>query len=164
MLKLLHDCCSTKLRSMTIRDTDNNNREYDKDVYVLSNSYRIGLEQLCKLLECDRASRMIYALFVTILDCNSNVIHLSRADICRYTGFSKATVTVGLNTLKEQKLIVETVKNEFVIPLDTAYKGNLTKMMEQALEAEKLEQQIQESQQDDCMQLLSRLKFKKSTK
>ena len=148
---------------MTI--TDNANKKHSKNICVLSDSYVIGLEQLCKLLECDRASRMIYALFVTVLDCNSNVIHLSRADICRYTGFSKATVTVGLNTLKEQKLIVETDKNEFVIPLDTAYKGNLTKMMEQALEVEKLEQQqTQESQQDERMQLLSKLKFKKSTK
>lgn len=135
---------------MELVDIDDNGVRYTKSIAYLSKSVRLSIDTLVKLQSCSKGAYSLYIVLLYKLCNNTNVITISNKTLKSIIGCSDSVISRSKAELKELKLIEisEENKDTYIIPIYTAYKGNLNKMIqkykENKAELERIEKEERE--------------------
>lgn len=152
---------------MELVDIDDNGIRYTKSISYLSKSVRLSIDTLVKLQSCSKGAYSLYIVLLYKLCNNTNVITISNKILKSIIGCSDSVISRSKAELKDIGLIEisEESKDTYIIPIDTAYKGNLNKMIqkykENKAELERIEKEEKET--NDINFLNNKRKFKLKT-
>lgn len=115
--------------TMEVKDKDDNNLEYTKTIYYLSNSVRVGIDTLISLYNGSKTALGVYITILYKLNNNTNVVKITRSELKAFLELSDASISKSIKELTDKELIEEVEKDTYCIPLKKVYKGNLNKML-----------------------------------
>lgn len=148
------------LATMSVSNKDLNGNEYKTDVTYLPDSIRISFDTLEKLSKCTPKDLALYTAIFRFIHNKENVVHVSRTKLMEYASIDKSAISRGIKRLIELKLIVLIDKDTYMIPIDTAYKGNLDLMIKRHEDHIAYEEAIR--MEDEARELAHRRKKKNS--
>lgn len=128
---------------MEITDIDDNSTFYTKNVSYLNKSVRLTIDSLIKLQSCTKGAFSIYVVLLHELCNNTNIIHIDRKTLKSILNYSDSNISRGITELCKVGLIKIFNKDTYIIPIDTAYKGNLNKIIKKYKEIKNEEERIE---------------------
>ena len=115
--------------SIQFNDEDDNGVKYTKTIHYLSDSARISMDTLVTLLNGSKAAFAVYVAILYKLANNTNIVKITRKELKTALNLSDSSISTGIKELVSKQLIEERERDKYHIPLKTAYKGNLDKML-----------------------------------
>lgn len=162
----IKDDAFNNIDNMELLDIDDKGIQYTKRIYYLSKSVRLSIDTLIKLQQCTKGAYSLYIVLLYKLCNNTNVITINNKTLKSIIGCSDSVISRAKTELKDMGLIEmsEEYKDTYIIPIDTAYKGNLNKMIqkhnESKAEIERIEKEEQETSDIKLLNIKRKFKIK----
>lgn len=162
----IEDDTLNNIDCMFVTDIDDNGVRYAKSVSYLSESVRLSINTLIKLQQCSKSAYSLYIALLYKLCNNTNVINIDTKALKSILGYSDSVISRAKVELKNAGLIEisKEYKDTYIIPIDTAYKGNLNKMIEKhkerKAELERLELEEKERNSINFLNIKRKSKIK----
>lgn len=137
--------------TMEVKDKDDNNLEYTKTIYYLSNSVRVGIDTLISLYNGSKSALGVYITILYKLNNNTNVVKITRNELKEFLELSDASISKSIKELIDKDLVEEVERDTYCIPLKKVYKGNLNKMLslykKDCAEINKINEELEKEEQ-----------------
>ena len=162
----IRDDTLNNIDNMELIDIDDKGVRYTKSISYLSKSVRLSIDTLVKLQQCTKGAYSLYVVLLYKLCNNTNVITINNKTLKSIIGCSDSVISRAKTELKDIGLIEmsEEYKDTYIIPIDTAYKGNLNKMIQKHNEAkaeiERIEKEEQETSDINLLNIKRKFKVK----
>ena len=162
----IRDDTLNNIDNMELIDIDDKGVRYTKSISYLSKSVRLSIDTLVKLQQCTKSAYSLYVVLLYKLCNNTNVITINNKTLKSIIGCSDSVISRAKTELKNIGLIEmsEEHKDTYIIPIDTAYKGNLNKMIQKHNEAkaeiERIEKEEQETSDINLLNIKRKFKVK----
>ena len=162
----IRDDTLNNIDNMELIDIDDKGVRYTKSISYLSKSVRLSIDTLVKLQQCTKSAYSLYVVLLYKLCNNTNVITINNKTLKSIIGCSDSVISRAKTELKDIGLIEmsEEHKDTYIIPIDTAYKGNLNKMIQKHNEAkaeiERIEKEEQETSDINLLNIKRKFKVK----
>ena len=162
----IRDDTLNNIDNMELIDIDDKGVRYTKSISYLSKSVRLSIDTLIKLQQWTKGAYSLYVVLLYKLCNNTNVITINNKTLKSIIGCSDSVISRAKTELKNIGLIEmsEEHKDTYIIPIDTAYKGNLNKMIQKHNEAkaeiERIEKEEQETSDINLLNIKRKFKVK----
>lgn len=139
-----------------IDDIDDNRKPYTKTITYMKDSITFSIKTVLALSECSKHDIVTYSVILNILSKNSNIVNITRTELKDETGGTDSAISRSIKKLESLGLIDVIDRDRYRIPLDVAYKGNLTKMIKEwREEQERIEREENEKAARESIRALS---------